>query len=219
MSFAVIGPGKLGSILFQAAAGPRLVIGRSPEHLEPFRAQAELGVSTRLEDASQCQVTAVAVPAGACEQVFQELCPHLPPEHIVLNFSTNWDIPQTLVQQFPQLHLLNAKLVGSAIGISHGLKGLAVTNAARDNILARMRACLPGLELMAGDPARVRDINTRATRAALSAAVELEKELDAQNIPAPLIQAAAGCLMPGVLIAYQNGQLGGFAQKIVDELR
>ena len=49
--------------------------------------------------------------------------------------------------------------------------------------------------------------------------VALEKELDVQNVPAPVIRAAAGCLMPGVMIAYQNGELGGFAQKIVDELR
>ena len=47
----------------------------------------------------------------------------------------------------------------------------------------------------------------------------LEKELAAQNVPAPVIRAAAGCLMPGVMIAYQNGELGAFAQKIVDELR
>ena len=42
MSFALIGPGKLGRVLFQAAAGPRLVIGRSPEGLEPFRDRMHL---------------------------------------------------------------------------------------------------------------------------------------------------------------------------------
>lgn len=219
MSFAVIGPGKLGKILFQAAAGPRLVIGRSPESLEPFRGLAELGVTTRPGDASRCEVTAVAVPADACAQVFEELCPLLPARHIAVNFSTNWDLPPELVQRFPELHLLNAKLVGSAIGISHGLKGLAVIDAAPEGVLEQVRACLPGLELTAGDPAAVRDINTRATRAALSAAVGLEKELAAQGVPEPMIRAAAGCLMPGVLIAYQEGQLGGFAQKIVAELR
>ena len=126
MSFALIGPGKLGRVLFQAAAGPRLVIGRSPEGLEPFRDRAELGISTRLADAAQCQVAAAAVPAGACAQVFADLCPQLPAGNILLNFATGWDIPQELVEQYPRLHLLNVKLVGSAIGISHGLKGLAV---------------------------------------------------------------------------------------------
>lgn len=219
MSLAVIGPGKLGKILFQAAAGPRLVIGRSPERLESFRGQAELGVTTRLADAARCQVTAVAVPAGACQEVFETLCPQLPAEHILLNFSTNWDIPRELAEQYPQLHLLNVKLVGSAIGISHGLKGLAVVAQASGQVLEQLQRALPGLELMAGDPIAVRDINTRATRAALSAAVALEKELAGLNVPAPMIRAAAGCLMPGVIIAYENNQLGGFAQKIVDELR
>ena len=216
MSFALIGPGKLGRVLFQAAAGPRLVIGRSPEGLEPFRDRAELGISTRLADAARCQV---AVPAGACAQVFADLCPQLPAGHILLNFATGWDIPQELVEQYPRLHLLNVKLVGSAIGISHGLKGLAVVARTSSGVLEQIGRCLPGLELTVGDPLAVRDINTRATRAALAAAVALEKELAAQNVPAPVIRAAAGCLMPGVMIAYQNGELGAFAQKIVDELR
>ena len=219
MSFALIGPGKLGQVLFQAAAGPRLVIGRSQEGLEPFRDRAELGISTRLADAARCQVTAAAVPAGACAQVFADLCPQLPAGHILLNFATGWDIPQELVEQYPRLHLLNVKLVGSAIGISYGLKGLAVVAPTAGGVLEQIGRCLPGLELAVGDPLAVRDINTRATRAALAAAVALEKELDAQNVPAPVIRAAAGCLMPGVMIAYQNGELGGFAQKIVDELR
>lgn len=219
MSFAVIGSGKLGRVLFQAASAPRLVIDMRPENLEPFRSQAELGVSTQLADAAQCQVTAAAVPAGACAEVFSTLCPQLPAGHIFLNFSTNWDIPQDLAEQYPQLHLLNVKLVGSAIGISHGLKGLAVVAKASDEVLDQIRKCLPGLELTTGDPIAVRDINTRATRAALAAAVALEKELSALNVPEPMIRAAAGCLMPGVIIAYQNGELGGFAQKIVDELR
>ena len=216
MSFALIGPGKLGRVLFQAAAGPRLVIGRSPEGLEPFRDRAELGISTRLADAARCQV---AVAAGACAQVFADLCPQLPAGHILLNFATGWDIPQELVEQYPRLHLLNVKLVGSAIGISHGLKGLAVVARTSSGVLEQIGRCLPGLELTVGDPLAVRDINTRATRAALAAAVALEKELAAQNVPAPVIRAAAGCLMPGVMIAYQNGELGAFAQKIVDELR
>ena len=219
MSFALIGSGKLGRVLFQAAAGPRLVIDMRPENLEPFRAQAELGVTTRLADAAQCQVTAAAVPAGACEEVFAALCPQLPEGHIFLNFSTNWDIPQELAEQYPHLHLLNVKLVGSAIGISHGLKGLAVVAQAPGQVLEQIQKSLPGLETMAGDPIAVRDINTRATRAALAAAVALEKELAGLDVPAPMIRAAAGCLMPGVIIAYQTNELGGIAQKIVDELR
>lgn len=219
MSFALIGSGKLGRVLFQAAAPSRLVIDMRPENLEPFRGQAELGVTTRLADAAQCQVTAAAVPAGACDEVFKTLCPQLPAGHIFLNFSTNWDIPQELAEQYPQLHLLNVKLVGSAIGISHGLKGLAVVAQASGQVLEQIQKALPGLEMTAGDPIAVREINTRATRAALEAAVALEKELAGLNVPAPMIRAAVGCLMPGVVIAYQNNELGGFAQKIVDELR
>ena len=164
MSFALIGPGKLGRVLFQAAAGPRLVIGRFPEGLEPFRDRAELGISTRLADAAQCQVAAAAVPAGACAQVFADLCPQLPAGHILLNFATGWDIPRELVEQYPRLHLLNVKLVGSAIGISHGLKGLAVVARTSSGVLEQIGRCLPGLELTVGDPLAVRDINTRATR-------------------------------------------------------
>ena len=67
--------------------------------------------------------------------------------------------------------------MGSAIGISHGLKGLAVVARTSGGVLEQIGRCLPGLELTVGDPLAVRDINTRATRAALAAAGALEKEL------------------------------------------
>ena len=54
---------------------------------------------------------------------------------------------------------------------------------------------------------------------ALSAALELEEELQAKGIPEEMINTAVGGLMPGVLISYSKGTLGEFARKVEADLR
>lgn len=218
MKFALVGPGHLGRNIFHAAAGQRLVVGE-PDCDGGLAREAELGYTTRLQDAASCQTVAVTVPPGACDEIFQTLCPLMQPGSILLNFSTKWYIPDQLRQKFPQLHLLNAKLAGSAWGLSLGLGCLVVLGPADEALAEQVRSCLPGLNIMPGDYAWVENINTQATRAALLAAVGLERELTAQGVPSEMVKAVVEGLMPGVIVSYSRGTLGGFAQSIVDSIQ
>ena len=219
MKFALIGPGQLGREIFHAAAGQRLLIGEGPCADEALAQEAELGYSSHLWDAAECQVAAVTVPASACGEIFNALCPLMEPGSILLNFATNWDIPEALRERFPCLRLLEAKLLGSAPGMARGLESLVVLSGGEEAIADRVRTYLPGLRIIAGDGDKVRSVNVQATRAALSAAVALERALEEQGIPADLIGAAVGGLMPGVLLSYRAGTLGAFAQEIVSQLK
>ena len=219
MKIAIIGPGKLGSELFQSSQEQRLVIGRSKPKQGAFYEKAELGYSNHIESAVDCELIAVALPHDVSEQVFDTLCPLLPDGRIVLNFSTKWNIPQRIREQFPQLHLVEAKLLGSAIGMSQGLKGLVLLGSEQENIIQQIQACFSGLNMMVGNYTLVNAINTAATKAALKAAFSFEKELLEQGIVPEYINIAIKGLMPGVLIAYAEDKLGEFSQSIVNELK
>lgn len=219
MKVALIGPGQLGRVVFRAAAGERLVICEALSDAEAMKDQAELGLSTEMKAAGQCQVAAVTVPAPACPGVFDSLCPHMAPGSIVLNFATGWVIPEELRARYPQIFLLEAKVIGSAMGMAQGLKGMIVLGCDREDIVAQVREALPGLKFQPGDSQIAKFINTLGTKVALSAALELEEELQAKGIPEEMINTAVGGLMPGVLISYSKGTLGEFARKVEADLR
>lgn len=218
MKLAIIGIGQLGSQLFRAAQGPeRLVIDQMPKALEKVADVAELGTSTQLSAAASCQVVAAALPAPFCPDAFQQLCPHLQPGTIVINFATGWLIPDELRKEFPQLKLVEAKLVGSAVGISEGLKSLFVLGIQDEELCKTIQSCFPPFRFIMGDTSIVKHINTCATATALRAAVQLQREL--AEFPQEMINAATAGLMPGVLISYERNTLGEFARNILEQVQ
>ncbi|WMJ83991.1 hypothetical protein ACS3UN_12985 [Oscillospiraceae bacterium LTW-04] len=219
MNFALIGPGQLGRVIFHAATGQRLVIGRNAAEAQVVCPNAELGYSTQLQSAAQCQIVAVALPAHACEEVFDSLCSFMPPESILLNFSTSWDIPKALRERFPSLYLLDSKVVGSALGMARGMKSLIVLGSTDEHTTGKVQMSLPGLTIQMGDYRLVKKVNTVATKTALAAALALEKELSEQGIPSEMVKAATEGLMPGVLISYSQGTLGEFAKSMINTLK
>ncbi|MGE4277560.1 MAG: hypothetical protein AB7E30_10360 [Lawsonibacter sp.] len=219
MKFALIGAGQLGREIFRAAAGQRLVVDMAVGDAGALFQNAELGCTTHLWAAAECQMVAVTVPANACGEIFNTLCPLMQPGSVLLNFSTNWDIPEGLRDRFPYLRLLDAKLLGSAAGMAQGMESLVVLDGSEGAIIDRVRDYLPGLKIISGDCFQVRSINVQATKAALSAAIALEKSLESQGVPADMIGTAVGGLMPGVLVSYHAGTLGAFGREVVSQLK
>ena len=62
-------------------------------------------------------------------------------------------------------------------------------------------------------------LNSEASRAALVAAVELEKKLLGEGYEEEVVKSLIGGLMPGILVSYRNDTLGGFGKEIVKSLK
>ena len=62
-------------------------------------------------------------------------------------------------------------------------------------------------------------MNAEASRAALVAAVELEKKLLGEGYEEEVVKSLIGGLMPGILVSYRNDTLGGFGKEIVKSLK
>lgn len=218
MKLAIIGGGQLGCQLFNASSCERLIIDTKPECPECF-AQAELGYSNDMKDAAKCDVVALAVPPTVCQSVMETICPILSAGTIVLNFPTKWIMPEELKAAYPQLKLLESKLLGSAVGLSKGLEAMVLLSETDAETEKKVQDCLPKLNVTVGDWAKVPYLNAEASRAALVAAVELEKKLLGEGYAEDVVKSLIGGLMPGIIISYRNDTLGGFGREIVNSLK
>lgn len=221
MKFVLIGPGQLGQHLLQAATGERLVIGKTEEDAQRLANLVGAAWSADVEQAGNGDLIAVVVPADATNTVLYTLAQVVKSGALVLNFATAVSIPDELRQKRPDIHWLEAKMVGSAVAMAHGMR-CAITLGTTDTaLLKRVQRCFPDLAdcFLLTDPTLAPKVNTLATKAALHAVIALEEELSACQIPQPLIDAALSCTFPGVILSYQKGTLGGFAQKIAAQIR
>lgn len=221
MKLILIGPGQLGTHLMHAAAGERLAIGEDAGQTQAFAEAQGCAWSLDLRDAADGDVIAAAVPAGATPAVLEAVAGCVKPGAVVLNFATACDIAPALRERRPDVHWLEAKMAGSAVGMAHGLQSAIVLGPEADEaLLAQVRAALPGLadSFLPGDPSIVSAVNTLSTEAALRAAITVKKELAARGVPQTVIDAAVGCGLPGTAISFQRGTLGAFARNIVHKL-
>ena len=221
MKLAIIGAGQLGYQLYRAApTAQRLLIDTRPSCPEYF-ADAELGYTTNLKDAAQCDIVAMAVPPAACQGILETICPVLKAGTIVLNFPTKYLMPQELKDKFPAVKLLESKLLGSAVGLSRGLEHLVILDEANTDAQTaeQVKACLSGLKVTVGDYRIVPKVNSFAMKAALADAIRLEKDLRGQGYGDDVVKAVVGGLMPGSIISYVADTLGEFGRDLVEELR
>ena len=221
MKFVLIGPGQLGRHLLQAAVGERLVIGKTAEDAERLAHAAGAIWTADKAQVVDGDVIAVAVPAEETCSVLFEMAKNVLSGALVLNFATAVSIPDEIQESRPDVHWLEAKMVGSAVGMEHGMRCAIALGTTDTTLLERVQKCFPSLSdsFLLADPTLAPKANTMATKAALRAAIALEEELTACQMPQPLIDAALGCAFPGVVLSYQKGTLGGFAQKIVQQIR
>ena len=219
MKLAIIGAGQLGYQLFTAAPTAERLLIDTRETCPAYFSGAELGYSRNLKDAGMCDIVAMAVPPAACQSILETICPVMKEGSIVLNFPTKYLMPQDLKSAFPALHLLESKLLGSAVGLSKGLDHLVILSQADQAVVEQIKSCLSGLKFTVGDYTIVPKVNNFGMKAALAAAIQLEKDLRQQGYSEEVIKPAVGGLMPGSIISYAADTLGEFGRELVEELR
>ena len=91
MKIAIVGTGKMGSLLAERLAGPGreiLLIGREP--LKTYQAAREAGCRAgTLEMAAGAAVVILALPAAAVLPVAKQLEPYLGPGTLLVNIATS----------------------------------------------------------------------------------------------------------------------------------
>ena len=134
-----------------------LVIGQDADSTRQIGELYGCPWSTKIERAAEGEVIAVVVPASAVPSVLEQVASCAKPGAVVLNFATAVDIPQNLREKRPDLVWSEAKLVGSAVGMAHGLPCMIVLGEHDPALLRRVQNSLPGLadQITLGDAALV----------------------------------------------------------------
>lgn len=219
MKLAIIGAGQLGYQLFKAASTAERMVIDTREVCPSYFADAELGYSRNLKDASECGIVALAVPPAACQKILETICPIMKDGSVILNFPTKYLIPQEMKDAYQNLNLMESKLLGSAVGLDKGLDHCVILSKAEEPVVERIRQGLSGLKFTVGDYTLVPKVNSYGMKAALAAAIQLEKDLREQGCSEEIIKPAVGGLMAGSIISYAANTLGEFGLELVEELK
>ena len=221
MKIAIIGCGLMGSGVASLAApeAELLLIDREPSKAQAL-AQTCRGLwSCDLQDAREAELVAVVLPARAVGETFLALAEIVRPGAVVLDMATKGVIPSEAGEKRPDAAFVEAKIVGSGIGVSLGLQALLVVDTRDEALLGTLRAALPGFgSILPGDTALVPQINARGAYWGIRAAVEAEREVRDLGLPEAWVKAVSGCLVPGSTLGLSQGRMGRFNREIADRI-
>ena len=221
MKLAIVGCGLMGGAL-AALASPQAELLAIDRDAEKARALAEArggGWACGAEAAKDADVIAVVVPAAAVDGAFRGLAGIAKSGALVLDMATKGTIPREAREARPDVRFLEAKIVGSAVGVLQGLPALLAADTQDASVLEELRRCFPGFEaVLSGDPKLAREVNEKGTYNGIRAAAETEAALRALGLPEEWIRCACGCLVPGIAIGYSRGQMGKFGREIADRI-
>ena len=222
VKIAVIGCGLMGSGVASLAApeAEMVLIDREADKARALAEKHHGTGSADLRAAAAAEIICVVLPAPAIEEAFWALAGCARPGAILLDMATKGVIPPGVKQARPDLRCVEAKIVGSGIGVSLGLRALLAVNTDEGSTLAALRSALPGFgRILPGDPSLVARVNAVGAYWGIRAAVETEEELRGMGLPEDWAKAASGCLIPGSTLGYSQDRMGQFNREIAARVR
>ncbi|WLD94392.1 hypothetical protein [Alkalihalobacillus sp. AL-G] len=134
----------------------------------------------------------------------------------ILNMATALKTSE-VSSRFPDLNIASMKFMGHSNDLFENGNGLFITeHIVPDEILDIFRVIG---KVKQGNEEIVSKVNKLATYQAVKAAIELEKVFDEKNLPPEYKNRALTSLLPEVIRSYSKGNLGHFAQEIVNEIK
>ena len=222
MKIAIIGCGLMGSGVASLAApeAELILIDRDLSRAEALASTRGGTASADLSAAADADVIAAVLPAPAVADTFLALAGLLRRGAIALDMATKGAVPPEAKAARPDVTFAEAKIIGSGIGVSLGLKAMLVTDLQEGEALRAVRGAFPGFaDVARGDPGLVPAINARGAYHGIRAAVEAEEELRRMGLPETWIQCASGCLVPGSVIGLSQNRMGEFNRRIAEQVR
>ena len=221
MRIGLVGTGRMGKILAARLAVAHEVVLFDADQERGRDVAASLGLCSA-DSLSELEADAIvlALPDGAvgsCIMQLQELGAKAP----VFSVATN--ISREMLEQIAggKIRSLNVKFVGHAGEMGRGARPVIVIDRGSAELVETARIIFAAVgEVVVGEADQVKQINSIATEEALKSAVAVEEALRRMGAENPLmIRSALSQVMPGVLRAYSEDDLGPFARGIVTVLR
>lgn len=221
MCTAVVGAGRMGSVI--AAQLPRstrkIIIDIDLQQAARVARMTGGEASDALDSAAEADLVAVVLPAPMVAGIVAQLIDLAKPGAVILNMATAARIDPALSGKRPDVSVIDAKIVGHAGSMAKGESAMIVVGSEDTGILTLIRSQLPGFRrVISGDPDLVAEINRVGSSEAIRAAVRIRRHLRGQGIPEDWIDVAIRTVCAGTMKAFVEGDLGGFAQALAQEI-
>ncbi|MEA4892511.1 MAG: NAD(P)-binding domain-containing protein [Peptococcaceae bacterium] len=221
LTAAVLGAGRMGS--FVGLQLPREVKKVIVDTDEPKAKKLAEEVGGRyflgLEGVGEADIIAIVLPAPAIPEISRGLLKHAKKGAVIINMATNGKVEEEVKAARPDLHFVDAKIIGHAGAMSAGAPSYVVVNTGDQEVYEKISYILPGYtKVVMGDSDLVPEINTIGSTEGIRAAVEVRKQLKKYNIPKDWEDIVIYTVCAGTMRAYVDDDLGGFGRALADRL-
>ena len=222
MKIALVGPGKMGRAISMNLTRKEevLIIGRGEERAKALAEEMGWPYSLTVKDIKDADIVFFVLDAHVLNGVMAEAAPYAKEGAVLVNVATKGIMDAEMIAQYPKLHFVDGKIIGSAIGIQRGLPGFMVVNTKEQWIYEMVKKCLPGFKKVEqGDTALIPKINSIGSKEGIRAAVIMQKQLEEYQIPKEWEDMVIGCVAIGTMMAYMDNILGHFAAELAEKIR
>ncbi len=222
MKIALIGPGKLGTAVAMRMPknAKKIIIGRG-EHNARWLGE-NMGWPYALE-ISQCHdadAILLTLDAHDINPVLTQVVSFAKKGALILNMATKGVVDPALIAANPQLTIVDAKVIGSALGLQRGMPGIIVAKTEDAAVFDKIRYLLCGFDdVVQGDADIVPKINSIGSGEGIRAAVIMQKKLEEFQVPQEWKDMILRSVAPGTMQAFAENRLGHFAQELADKVR
>lgn len=160
----------------------------------------------------------LALPPAVTVSALAAISGYIIPETVVINIATTVFKDDLRPVLEGRRHLVGAKIVGHYREMGSRPAILVDADTEKGGEVAGVLFSALG-QVERGNERLVGLINTVATREAFRAAATIEKLLREQGAGPALIKSALGVVAAGSIKSYAEGDIGPFAQKLVEEMK
>lgn len=222
MEIGLIGVGRMGRVLAKLLVGhvELCLFDRNIEQMKQIATELNITTVNSLKEIVQKGTVILAVPDNEvinCVEIFNQINSPIR----VINIATN--VTQQMLEKVAAVHVkcISIKIIGHANEIALGQRPVIIVDEfPADSVLEMVEIFQSVGQVLVGKADIVHSINTIAAQKAIEAAVGIEEALREQNITEPIIiKNAIRQVAAGILKAYADGDMGPFAQEIVQSLK
>jgi len=222
MGIGLVGVGRMGAVLAKMLSGQMEIclFDRNPERMNVVAKQLNVSTVNTLEEIVKMRTIILAVPdkeVVSCIKIFNTIKEPI----TVINIATN--VSQHIIEKMaaPHVKCICIKFIGHADEMALGLKPVIIVNQYPTDIVPQMVEIFQMVgQVLVGRADVVHTINTIAAVKAIEAAVGIEEALKQHKITDPdIVKSAIRQVGAGILKAYAYGNLGFFAQEVVESVK
>jgi len=222
MEIGLVGVGRMGSVLAKLLTGhiKLCIFDRNTDRLTQIATKLNSGMADTLKDMGKVGILILAVPDNeviGCIKV----CNQSPNPITIINIATN--VAQHMLEEVaaPHVKCISIKFIGQADEMELGQRPVIIINESPAEIVPQMIGIFQKIGIvLVGKADIVHFINKTAAQKALEAAVTIEEVLRREGITdKDIVKNAIRHVAAGTLKAYADGNMGPFAQEIVESIK